>query len=361
VTSGAGLIYSDDGSCSWNGAGGVLSDVLPYAFTVAPTNSKRIYAIGVPRKDLRAGDGIYVSDDGGLTFREPAFTAPAGSALLTIAVVPSEPSTLLSSMFSTPENHPILLRSHDSGEHWEAAADLAAYLGDNPFELLAIDSADRDRVYARVLEPSAETLAISEDGGFTFSRSISIPGKLNAFLKLASGTILVGGIAGTEALGYRSRDGAYSFEPWPDAPHVHALAERAGKLYVAADDFADGYALAESDDDGVHLRPLGGFQHVRSVRSCVADACAERCTYYAGIQLWPAAVCEANLALASEGDIEERPTPRASRGHSSCALSERRSSDIWTGLWTLALMLSAARRVSRSSASACAADPISGG
>jgi len=282
-------------------------------------------------------------------------------------------------MFSPPENHPILLRSHDSGEHWELAADLVSSLGENPFELVAIDPVDEDRLYARILGASAETLAISEDGGLTFVQSVSIPGKLNAFLKLASGTILVGGTAGNEALAYRSRDGARSFEPWPEAPHVHALAERHGKLYVAADNFADGYALAESDDEGAHLRPLTGFQHVRAVKGCAANLCAERCAYYASIRLWPVAVCAASSpaaeddpanptdlrdtdapAAATSADAgadgparvdpkEERPTLRPSRSHSACDLVDNRHEDSWSGLLALGLLVSAACRIRRPS------------
>ena len=362
----SGLIYSDDDSCSWNAAGGVLHDVLPYAFAVDPSNWKRVYAIGARRDDLRSGDGIYVSDDGGLTFGEPVFTAPAGSALLTISVAPSQPSRLFAAMFSAPENHPILLRSQDSGAHWELAADLVDSFGGSPFDLLAIDPVDSNRMYARILGPSAETLAISADGGLSFVQSVSIPGKLNAFLKLASGTILVGGTAGTEALAYRSRDGGQSFEPWPEAPHVHALAERHGKLYVAADNFADGYAIAESDDEGAQLRPLTGFQNLRAVRSCVADVCAERCAYYAGSELWPAAVCGAQPNPTATGDSsdagaagpgpvdtnDERPSLRTSGSQSACDLGGSRPADFRTSLLALGLLMSVARRRCRASGNA---------
>ena len=152
------------------------------------------------------------------------------------------------------------------------AADLVDSLGDNPFQLLGIDPVDPDRIYARILGPSSESLGISEDGGQTFVQPISIPGKLSGFLKLASGTILVGGTAGMAAVGYRSTDDGQTFEPWPEAPRVHALAERNGKLYVAADNYADGYAIAESEDEGRTLRPLAGFGQVGGVKSCVAAA-----------------------------------------------------------------------------------------
>jgi hypothetical protein len=379
MTSGAGLVYSDDDSCTWRAAGGRLTDVMPYALAVDPSRN-RVYAIGVPRENLRAGESIYVSHDGGLSFEEPVFTAPALSALLTVMVAPSQPRTLYAAMFSTPENHPILLISRDSGEHWEVAADLVDSLGENPFELLAIDASDQDKLYVRVLGASAETLAISEDGGLSFVQSVSIPGKLKAFLKLASGTILVGGTAGTEAVGYRSTDGGKTFEPWPEAPHVHALAERNGKLYVAAENFSDGYAIAESDDEGAHLRPLTGFRQVQSVKSCVLEACVETCSYYAGITLWPEAVCGSESSPtggddppdagandeakgvqpepvadkpAESGALDvdeavERPDLRISGGGCACSLVGSRPADGWMRLLLMGSMLAVVRRTRRS-------------
>lgn len=291
MTAGAGLIHSDDEACGWQAAGGTLSEVLPYAFAIDPSSSQRVYVVGVPRVGVREGDKIYVSTDGGISFGDPVFTSPERSAVLNVLVAPNKPSRLFAAMFSTPENHPILLRSDDSGEHWTVAADLVASLGENPFELLAIDALDENRLHVRILGETAETLATSNDGGLTFVQSVAIPGKLSAFLKLTSGTILVGGTAGIEGVGYRSNDDGQSFEPWPTAPHVHAFAERNGKLYVAGDNFADGYVIAESDDEGAHLTPLAGFAHVQGVKGCVAESCVDSCTYYAGQGLWPAAVC----------------------------------------------------------------------
>jgi photosystem II stability/assembly factor-like uncharacterized protein len=353
---GSGMIYSDDDSCSWTSAGASASDVLPYAFTVDPANSQRVYVIGVPLADLGAGGSIYVSGDGGLTLGDPVFTTEGDSALLNVLVAPGQPHTLLAAMFSRPENHPTLLRSLDSGEHWEVAADLVDSLGENPFELLAIDPIDEDRVYVRILEPSTETLAISEDGGQSFVPSVSIPGRLNAFLQLSSGAILVGGTAGSEPVGYRSDNGGHSFEPWPEAPRVHALAERDGKVYIAADNFADGYALAESDDEGAHLKPLLAFDGVRSVKSCLADTCAESCAYYASIELWPAAVCGAESGSAATATAADASASAGADGgdvgaagdaesvdavvdHSgSCAFSlvQRNASIGWTALLVLA-------------------------
>src|SRR5205085_1127776 len=145
----------------------------------------------------------------GLSFGKPLFTSPVGSALPTILVAPSRPSTLFATMFATPQNHPIVLRSDDSGQHWAVVADVVESLGENPFELLAIDALDEN------------------------------------------------------------------------------------KLYVAGDGYADGYAIAESDDEGEHLEPLAEFNDVQAVKSCVADLCTDACAYYSGVGLWPVAVCGA--------------------------------------------------------------------
>jgi hypothetical protein len=322
ITASAGLIYSDDDSCTWQAARGAVADVLPYGFSVDPSDGQRVYVFGAPRRDLRAGDSIYVSDDGGLSFGAPVFTASPGSALLTVLVAPNQPSTVLVAMYSA-DKHPVLLSSHDSGQHWEMSADLVDSLGENPFELLWIDPADPERIYVRILGPSAETLGISKDGGKTFVQSISIPGKLSAFLKLASGTILVGGTAGVTGVGFRSTDDAETFESWPEAPRVHALAERNGKLYVGASNYDDGYVIAESEDEGATLRPLTGFGQVGAVKNCVAAVCADSCAYHAGLDLWPQTVCrrestpsDAGADGAAPGEdaaAADRPADGASR------------------------------------------------
>jgi hypothetical protein len=372
IASGAGLIHSDDDSCTWTAATGSLSDVLPYAVAVDPTDARRVYVIGASRETF-SDESIYISEDGGVTFADAVFTAPARSALLNIVVAPSQPGTIFASMFSTPQNHPSLLRSRDAGAHWEVVANLVDAFGEAPFEVLAVDPSDENRLFVKILGASAETLAVSDDGGLSFVSSVSFPGKLNAFLELSSGTILVGGTTGTEGIGYRSVDDARTFERWPGAPHVHALAERNGKLYVAADNFADGYAIAVSDDEGANLAPLAGFKDVQSVKSCVKQECAESCAYYADISLWPRAVCGEEPTMVDPPDAIDPPdtvdpgpamgsggsggddgahggdtsaTPAAASrvsGGCTCTLAANRDSEAWPLLLLGASLLLAAR------------------
>jgi hypothetical protein len=383
IASGSGLIYSDDDSCSWNAAQGSLTNVLPYALSVDPSDSKHVYVIGVPRDDLHGGESIYASHDGGLTFGEPIFTAPERSALLTVLAAPSQPSTLYATLFTTPENHPTLLRSDDRGQNWQTVANLVDSLGANPFELIAIDAENPDKLFARVLGATAEALAISDDGGLSFDSRVEIRGKLKAFVELASGTMLVGGTAGTEAIAYRSSDGGLSFDVWQDPPHVHAMAERDGTLYIAADNFLDGYAIGVSDDEGLSVRPLTGFKEVSAVKSCVTQVCAESCAYYADIELWPEMVCGSEVDPEPPGAVDggsggdasgagsgigaapaggngghgvapgddeprDRSERRARGGGCACQLASGLPADAWAGLGAMgwgALLLAGRRRI----------------
>lgn len=311
--SGDGVAYTEDRACTWTATGS--SDVLPYGFAPDAFDAERVYVFGAPR-EARAGDSLYVSRDGGQTLGEPVFSAAPGDMILTVLPTQSE-GALLMSLFSA-ERGPVLLRSDDHGESWGEVSELAGDLGLHPFELLAVGKSDDERVFARVLEGAAETLAISDDGGRSFARTASLPGKLAGFVELESGTILVAGTAGTEPIGYRSTDGGRTFEPWLQAPRVHALAEQGGQLYVAADNFLDGYALARSEDEGLSLTPLLHFSQVRAVDACVSTRCAEACDYYAELGLWPHSTCGA-VPVDGEGGLGGAATAEAADGGGGAA------------------------------------------
>ena len=90
--------------------------------------------------------------------------------------------------------HPVLVRSSDGGQSW-TETDLLAPLGAAIVRILAVDSADSDLLYLRVIGATSETLAVTRDGGMTFATPLTIAnGALSAFARLASGTVLVGAL-----------------------------------------------------------------------------------------------------------------------------------------------------------------------
>jgi hypothetical protein len=216
---------------------------------------------------------------------------PAGG-LLGVESAASAPLTVYVAAYEPPDLRPRLARSTDGGATW-TMLDLEPFLGNNQFRIVAVDRQDPRRLFLRVLEPGGESLAVSRDGGETFTSAVDVDGNLTAFVRLASGAVLVGGIVNSQGVAFRSRDGGDTFEEVPGPPRLRALAERGGRLYAATDNFRDGFAVAVSDDEGKTFQPLLRYDQVAGVKPCVAAACAESCRREAAVGLWSAEICPA--------------------------------------------------------------------
>ena len=163
-------------------------------------------------------------------------------------------------------------------------------------------------------------------------------GLMTAFVQTSEGPLVAAGRLPSGASLARSLDGGASWQPVSGAPHPRALAERDGKLFVAADDIADGYALGVSADLGVTFTPLMRFADVGSIAPCVRAACQSICKNQVALGLWPAATCTAAPERA----------PQAAGG--GCGLGGPAGS-AGAGLGGVAVLLALARRPWKVSAS----------
>jgi MYXO-CTERM domain-containing protein len=307
-----GLAISDDESCTWRSSAGALAGLSVSDFFVDPTDPAHVLAAAVPAA-MPAADGgaaaasVFVSTDGGATFLDtPIFTAPAGAALVGIEIARSNPSVVYLAYYLTGSSgrDPVLMRSSDGGAHW-SSIDLAASVGSAIVRILAVDPANSDLVYLRVTTATQEAIAITRDGGTTFSMPLTIPkGTISAFARLQSGTVLVGALVpfagdggGTMGAGFRSTDGATSFQTWtpPGQPHLIGLAERIengqSRLYLSGKNYSDGWALAVSGDEGATLTPLMSYDQVKGIKPCVQQTCLDTCNFEEMQAVWTPAVC----------------------------------------------------------------------
>ncbi|HXI59416.1 MAG TPA: hypothetical protein VNO55_25290 [Polyangia bacterium] len=289
-----GLAFSDDVSCTWTLAGGALDTALTTDSFVDRSDPLRVLAIGVPDNAAMATPEVFVSSDGGTTFGPSIYKAPADSGLTGVEIARSDPKVIYLAMFTTPGFHPKLVRTADGGAHWDPPIDLEPSLGANGFRIIAVDPANPNKIFLRVQAGLHNILAISEDGGRTIQTPITVD-TLTAFVRLASGTILVTGQTNMAGVGFRSTDGGKTFQPWTNVPNVRALAERDGKLYISADNTKDGFALAMSTDAGATLHPLLTFDKVSSIRPCVQTVCEASCDMQAGLKVWPPETCHPDL------------------------------------------------------------------
>jgi hypothetical protein len=306
-----GLALSDDESCTWRlSSGGIAGAASVSDFFVDPTDPAHVLAAAAPAASgSTSAQAIYVSTDGGATFGgSPLFTAPDGAPIVGIEIARSNPSVVYVAYYLTASGgrDPVLARSTDGGAHW-STADLTASVGSAIVRILAVDPANSDVVYLRVLEAAGEDIAVTRDGGTTVTKPLTIPmGAVSAFARLQSGTVLVGALVpfagdggGTMGAAFRSTDGAMSFQPlkMPGQPHLVGLAERIengqSRLYLSGKNYSDGWALAVSTDEGASLTPLMSYDQVNGIKPCVQQTCLETCNFEEMQAIWPPAVCGA--------------------------------------------------------------------
>jgi hypothetical protein len=179
----------------------------------------------------------------------------------------SDPQTIYVTMYD-PGPHAWIARSTDGGAHF---TDIDLGSSELP-RLIAVDPQNPMRLFLRLGGTAGEALGISVDGGATVQRPLTVAGKLSAFLLRQSGTILVGSTTGA----WRSTDNGATFPQWPIGLHLRGLNERAGRLYLAADDVIDHAALFQSDDETT-ATPVLRFRDIIGPAGCgnVSQVCEQ--------------------------------------------------------------------------------------
>jgi MYXO-CTERM domain-containing protein len=311
----AGLAYSTDRGCTWTFSQGSLDnanviDVFPDAL-----EASNLYAITrTPSDGGDFVDAVYQSSDGGRSFAAgPLFTASAAVGLTGVERARSSPQTLYLTMFSYPPYKPMVARS-TAGSMFDVVDETAFFSG-QPY-LAAVDPNDAQLLYLRVRGQS-DALAISRDGGNTIGMVFPMAGRMSAFLRRSSGTLLVGSV---DRQSLRSTDGGQSFAAWPNAPHVRALGERGGVLYSAADDARDGFAMAHSSDEGAHWTPILHFRDILGPLQCgnLPTVCAGPWATLQGIFGSPDAGMPASPGSPAPADAGAAPPPRPTPARRGC-------------------------------------------
>jgi MYXO-CTERM domain-containing protein len=304
-----GLAFSDDDSCTWQRSGGPLASLVASDFFVDRRNPDRVLAVAstFDPATLEVGpDAVFESNDAGTTFAEaPLYAAAVDANIVSLEIARSNPMVVYVALYTTPNKHPRLLRSEDGGRTW-AERDVEPGIGANEFRILAVDPDDPDVLYLRVIAPGMEHVMVTRDAGMTFATPVTVTGPfggyLTAFLRMASGTVLVGGAVnlmsgGNDGVAYRSTDGGQTFVPWTltPAPHILGLAERDGVLYLAGKNYSDGWALATSRDEGLTIEPLSKYDDIRGIKPCALSACGDQCSLVASQAVWTNDVCTGAL------------------------------------------------------------------
>jgi hypothetical protein len=288
-----------------------VSDLVP-----DPTDANRVLAVVAISADGGIADQILQSSDGGATFAaQPLYTAASGDIISGVEISRSSPTTIYLTLTTGTTHAPKIAQSTNNGSTWQVH-DLTGHLppGTNFIRLIEVDPTNPQKVFLRIRSPgdggTMEGVAVTTDGGSTASTPLSFPGGiLSAFTRMASGTIVLGGVVGTTNVAYTSVDDGVSFQPVNSAqPGFRALSSRGNTLYVVADDAADGYAVGTSTDLAQTWTPLMAYEDIQAITTCLKTTCQPDCLMRAMASQWSSDMCAATaMPLPIDGGADAGP------------------------------------------------------
>jgi MYXO-CTERM domain-containing protein len=309
-----GVVRSDPTWCTWSEA--VLSEDMRYfvidqaRHPVLPNTTFVVTSSGTPTVN-----GVYRSDDGGHTWAPTREGGIDAVFFESIAVAPSDPDViyLTAVTFESTTRQGHLYVSRDGGESWaDPSTPIALHEGERLPIIAGVDPTDPDRVFVRIMhddflfDPPLERLLLSEDGGESFETVHTAP-HIRSFAMSTDGMTAWAGDDGDGGL-WRSDNAGVDFEAIDASIQVHCLEWHDGRLWMCANDFREGFAVARSDDLGETFTPFFAFDDVQGMHPCPGDGLLEICV--------PSIICDAlpELGLNPHALVPEAECPGGDGG-----------------------------------------------
>ena len=280
---------------------------------------------GLDTTATSAAGGLRIDWTAGTTFNAtPLYTAPPSGDVVGVEIARSNPNIVYVAMYTTPGAATrSCVRSDDGGRTLDRHATSRRRSAPTTFRILAVDPRrSPTSSTCASSRPGVEKLAVTRDAGATFTTPLTVTGGvLSAFARLASGTVLVGGVDDVRASGgiERARLPLDGRRRRPSSPGRYApsptsmgLAERGGVVYLAGKNYSDGWALATSTDEGVTIQPLANYDEVRGVRRAPGRCARPRARSWRCRRVWTSDVCTGALldgGVRRRGRRRRKPPP----------------------------------------------------
>jgi len=269
IASAIEITRSEDVACTWPVSGGAaIAGQIVIDIFASPADASLVFAI------IAAGNNstfVLVSHDGGKTFDATHVLDTVTNDLLSgIESARSAPAVVYATAVSNTGAR--LLRSDTSGAagSWTSHDIPQAFTpAGTQARILAIDPANADIVYVRLLTGITDAIMVTVDGGQTFQTPFTVNGNFTSFVRATDGALYAGTAAG--AL-YVRPPAATQFQTTPlPAPHLRCLGQRFGeptRIYACGDMVLDGYSLFFTDDGGHTFTPVMKFTDLKGPLTC---------------------------------------------------------------------------------------------
>jgi hypothetical protein len=259
------LTRSTDVACTWPPATGSIEGQTITDFFPDPNDAMFVIA------NIATSSGSYMiaSHDGGKIF-DTTHLYDTNDILTGVEIARSTPRVVYATSVPQSAGTAKFLASTNLGApgSW-TPTDLQIPAGTQP-RILAVDPKDANKVYLRLLTGATDSMAVTLDGGKTFSTLIpSIKGQFSSFLIAGDGAIYAGTMDGKLYVRPASVTDPTAFTSMR-APHLRCLGQRPGstRIYACADMILDGYSLGSSDDHGATFQPVMSFTQLLGPLTC---------------------------------------------------------------------------------------------
>lgn len=264
LDSGVGL--ANGSTCSWSKVAGALDGALVVDLSVE--KSALSHVVLVTSKGASGAGQFWTSEDNGTSWVKTGSDLPAGFVPLTVDVAPSDPMrvyvTAIIGGAGTQKGS--LLVSDDRGATWSqfsvpsSDGDHAPYIG-------GIDPSNADRVFVRNDGMPGRLFSFDRALG-TFTQIFTAQGILRGFALSPDGaTLLVGG--SSDGI-WRAPQDTLVFEKRSEVA-TRCLTWTAQGVYSCATEFASGFTVGLSKDEGATFEPVMHLPCVRGPLECAPD------------------------------------------------------------------------------------------
>ncbi|WP_437491741.1 hypothetical protein WME75_16205 [Sorangium sp. So ce1014] len=249
-----GLSASKNGGCDWSFAQGELLD--RYVIDLSADREDPSRAVLVVSAGLGAGrflTQLWETSDNADRWTKAGADLPEDFLAHTVDAAPSNRERVyVSGRFGAPEYTGALQRTDDRGATWErldipGSDDMRLpYIG-------AIHPADPETIYVRLDGDPTDALIVSHDGGESFTTVFESQGDLLGFALSPDGASVM--VGGPQDGILRAPTSSLEFEKISDVG-ARCLTWTAAALFACGDEFADGFTVGRSVDEGESFEAL---------------------------------------------------------------------------------------------------------
>ena len=253
-----GLAVTHDRGCSWAFVGDPLKDEYTIDVSVHHDDPSRAVAITSTGTDIGFHVILAETNDNGVSWSQAGTAILSDMIALTVDVAPSNPDRIYVSGVVGKAYAPAIERSDDRGKTWKRTYFEATFAKDTPF-IAAIDPLNPDRVYLRMNGDPSDHLLVSDDGAATWTAVYTGMADLLGFALAPDGSrVAVGGPSDGIRLA-NTTDFAFA---QTSSLATRCLTWSAQGLYACANQFADGFTLGLSQDEGKTFTPLYNLKDI---------------------------------------------------------------------------------------------------